>query len=60
MHSSKWMSLARKGLQTGTAYSQIGRTRDLYSIENIFTFEVPAERLITPNTLFDLLAIMLK
>ena len=28
--------------------------------ENIFTFEVSTEHLITPNTLFDLLAVMLK
>ena len=53
------ISIAREGLQTGAAYSKIDHAGDLYTIENIVTFPVPAERLITPNTLFDILAIII-
>ena len=38
------MSLTRQGHQTGTAYSSIGRTRDLYSIEKTLVSAVPARR----------------
>ena len=37
----------------------IGGTKDLCSIENIFTFGVLTEHLVTPNTLFELLAIII-